>query len=648
MKKTVIISVFLLFGIIINSAFAQENVGNMFGISTDHQPYNFPQNPFCNTDSCNQCTAFAWGRAMDRLGKVITFNISSYRHACRWWIDEIITNGDITYESVPRENSFAVWASSSGQCCRTYPCTVPTGHVAYVEKVEGDNVYINEANIVTHNEDGGYDKFTKKLSVSEMSNRPSAGGVLQGYIYLYRGLHSPFSDYYYWNFDTQGTEDWNARNALNQGIYRLPWPPYTLYWQIGDSSLNSSVKRQIESPTLNAINTNDYNAIEITFRIDNTFLERVEASFMFDGDDEFRPPQFIEYVYGPRTLGSENTYRGRINNTGEIKQVRIDFDIGCSAPETCKIFIDKVRFLKTIRVPSDQPTIQAGIDAANDGDEILVADDTWTGAGNKNLDFGGKAITLSSENGPDNCIIDCENDGRGFYFHSGEGSDSVVSGFTITNGQVGWYESGAGINCVSSSPTITNCYILYNTADYHGGGINCESSSAVVRDCIIERNSSTYEGGGFYCDTGSPIIENCEINNNESYMGGGFSLWYSSPTIISCSISENTAGTQGGGGLGGGIRANMSSLIVKNCIISNNFAGYGGGGISSGGSSDDMIINSLILNNQAASYGGGFACQSSTLFATNCTIFGNNATYGGGGVFSNGSYPKNHKLYFVE
>ena len=41
-----------------------------------------------------------------------------------------------------------------------------------------------------------------------------------------------------------------------------------------------------------------------------------------------------------------------------------------------------------IHVPGDQPTIQAGIDAAEDGDIVLVADDTYTGDGNKNLDFG--------------------------------------------------------------------------------------------------------------------------------------------------------------------------------------------------------------------------------------------------------------------
>ncbi|MBN2589216.1 MAG: hypothetical protein JXA96_05110, partial [Sedimentisphaerales bacterium] len=62
---------------------------------------------------------------------------------------------------------------------------------------------------------------------------------------------------------------------------------------------------------------------------------------------------------------------------------------------------------ETLKVPSDYPNIQAAIDDANDGDIVLVAPGTYTGEGNRDIDFMGKAITVKSEYGPESCIIQC-------------------------------------------------------------------------------------------------------------------------------------------------------------------------------------------------------------------------------------------------
>ncbi len=129
-----------------------------------------------------------------------------------------------------------------------------------------------------------------------------------------------------------------------------------------------------------------------------------------------------------------------------------------------------------IRVPQDQPTIQAGMDAAADGDTVLVADGTWTGDGNRDLNFFGKAITVRSENGYQNCTINCgggaENH-RGFLFQNGEGLDSRVEGITIYNGSYFGgsipEKYGGAVCCIDSGFTMTGCRI-YRCDSRVGGG----------------------------------------------------------------------------------------------------------------------------------------------------------------------------------
>ncbi len=201
----------------------------------------------------------------------------------------------------------------------------------------------------------------------------------------------------------------------------------------------------------------------------------------------------------------------------------------------------------TIRVPADQPTIQAGIDAAADGDTVLVSNGTYTGIGNREMDFNGKAIIVRSANGPDTCVIDCEQLGRAFTLESGEGPDSVLAGFTITNGYKD-NTTGGAVFVWGGSPTIIHNVFLENGVPdiwwAFGGALDYEGAGLVAHNVFIG-NSARNAGAA---RLGGPVMftNNLVVGNHASGRGGGV-LSASGATITNCTIADNTAGEYGGG-----------------------------------------------------------------------------------------------------
>lgn len=258
---------------------------------------------------------------------------------------------------------------------------------------------------------------------------------------------------------------------------------------------------------------------------------------------------------------------------------------------------------KTIHVPANQPTIQAAINAASNGDTVLVAPGTY----DEQINFLGKAIVVRSQNGNKVTTIDSAGiAGPVVRFVSGETLSSVLQGFTIQNGTMCCFPyEGGGIEIANSSPTILSNNIRNNVGAGNGGGINISFGSPVVKGNTITGNSVAFFGGT---------------------EGGGIDVGGAS----SAQIISNTIKSNFGVGLGGGIGLFAAgNVLISNNTISNNTAESQGGGIYMVNESDEIIVQNLITGNAAPAGAGIYSLipQSTTGYQLiNNTIAGNGAS----------------------
>jgi len=234
-----------------------------------------------------------------------------------------------------------------------------------------------------------------------------------------------------------------------------------------------------------------------------------------------------------------------------------------------------------IYVPQQYQTIQEAIDRSWDGGTVQVADGNYTGEGNRDIDFRGKAITVRSISGPENCIIDCngtkQDPHRGFYLFSGEDEHSVIAGFTITNGYAFGLtyndRSGGAIRCDFSNPTITDCIFAENYGDWNAGGILNYYCSPFINNCIFINNSAVEnDGGAINNDDSSPTITNSIFIGNSAYDWGGAvrNIFYCEPVIKNCTFVGNTA--DDGGAM---FYYTECKPVISNCTFAENSARNG-------------------------------------------------------------------------
>jgi uncharacterized protein (TIGR03437 family) len=271
----------------------------------------------------------------------------------------------------------------------------------------------------------------------------------------------------------------------------------------------------------------------------------------------------------------------------------------------------------TIHVPADQPTIQAGINAATDGGVVLVAPGTYK----ETVNFSKKAITVTSSGGPSVTIIDGDYTGTPVTFNQGETNTSVLQGFTIQHGNGGGSTNTLG----------------------EGGGISIEGSSPTITGNIITNNSACYAGSGIGVGFGNPIIQGNTITNNGSAScgslgGGGISFRGGSSGMVIGNIITGNASNQGGGielWAGG-------AVTIRNNIIMGNTASSQGGGIDTVNEAPAIIVQNLIVGNTAPE-GAAMFFSNAPASAINNTIANNSSAGAPSGAAVVGPFQKGER-----
>lgn len=300
-----------------------------------------------------------------------------------------------------------------------------------------------------------------------------------------------------------------------------------------------------------------------------------------------------------------------------------------------------------VHVPGDFATIQAAVNAANDGDSILVAPGTYAERVTAPLNI---SIEIIGVDGPSVTILDARGaPGQGSALKL-IGGDDLVKGLTIRGdeGEVsGLNVSGAGIFKSSGSMTIEDCVIeecvLTNSPIIEiteGAGARLTSlSTLVIRDTVFRNNGPSFKGGAISAFASTTELIGCRFENNSATSGGA--VWYAMINMIqSCDFVGNHATDSGGALFGSDIALIQDSVLdsntsdggngaingslsqIFNCVFSNNIANGEGGAIGQGLSPDACRVDSsLFYNNSAAS---GSCIDSRTPIEINNSILWNN------------------------
>ncbi len=250
-------------------------------------------------------------------------------------------------------------------------------------------------------------------------------------------------------------------------------------------------------------------------------------------------------------------------------------------------------------------TIQAAVDAAKPGDEIVVAPGVYKPFKTKN-DY----LTIRSAKGSASTFIDAKGEGRAAtltakpYGNMFAETNTVLVGFTLRNGVADKTKLHRNFGGCALGGTLRDCVIKNGTAQYGGG-----AAYARLEKTTVEKCHATKTGGGATIS----VLKDCLVRNNAAdYDGGGATHSASDGTTY----EANRAGRDGGG---------VRYGYVTRCRFVKNEAGRDGGGAKLDGNDQSLLMSSLFDGNRAGRFGGG----ATEAWIYQCTFVNNSAAEGG-------------------